>query len=288
MSTLTPARARAQMEAATPLLGPSPNVARVEERAFRGPGGSVPVRLTYPEGDRPFPGLVFFHGGGWVIGSIETHDALCRAITRAAGVAVASVGYRLAPEHKFPAAADDAYAAAAWVAERAGELGLDPRRIAVGGDSAGGNLAAVAALKARDLGQPRLAFQLLLYPITNDDLETPSYLENAEGYMLARSDMAWFWRQYLADPSQGRHPHVSPLRAEDLAGLPPALVITAEYDPLRDEGEAYAARLAAAGVPTRLIRYPGMIHGFIRRYNLLDQGREALDEIAAALRHGLR
>jgi acetyl esterase len=232
--------------------------------------------------------LVYFHGGGWVIGSIETHDALCRELTMEAGVVVVSVEYRLAPEHKFPAAADDAYAAVRWVAQHAAELGIDPARIGVGGDSAGGNLAAVVALQARDLGGPPLALQLLIYPITCDDLGTPSYVENAEGYMLTRADMAWFWSQYLSDPAQGDDPRVSPLRAGDLSGLPPAFILTAEYDPLRDEAEAYAARLEQAGVPVRMRRYDGMIHGFLRRLTLLDQGRVALDEVAKGIRDALR
>jgi acetyl esterase len=283
-SSLTPREARAQMEAATLMLGPAARVARVEDRRIDGPGGRIRIRFTWPEGTGPFPCLVFFHGGGWVLGSIETHNGLCRAITHAAGVVVASVDYRLAPEHRFPAAVDDAFAATCWIAENAGTLDIDPERIAVGGDSAGGNLTAVVALKARDLGGPRLVHQLLIYPATNFDLDTPSYRQNAEGYMLTREDMEWFFGLYLSDPSDGSNPHVSPLRAPDLSGLPPAFVLTAEYDPLCDEGIAYARRLEEAGVPVRLSNYRGMIHGFLRRYNFLDQGRHALDEVAEVLR----
>lgn len=287
LETLTPREARAQMEAATLFLGRPERVASAVDHRIPGAGGMIRIRITMPEGAGPFPVLVFFHGGGWVIGSIETHDGLCKAITNAASVAVASVDYRLAPEHKFPAAVDDAYAALCWVAAHAAELNLDPTRIAVGGDSAGGNLAAVTALKSRDLAGPALRLQMLVYPITNDDLNTRSYVENAEGYMLTRSDMSWFWGQYLSRPEEGRDPYVSPLRATDLSGLAPAFVMTAEYDPLRDEAEAYAARLQDAGVAVRLTRYSGMIHGFLRRYTLLDQGRKGLDEVAQVLRGAL-
>jgi len=287
LTTLTPQKACQGMEEATALLGTPPWVDRVEDREIDGPRGPIRIRLYAPETPATLPALVYFHGGGWVIGSIETHDGLCRALANAARIAVVSVDYRLAPEHPYPAGVDDAYAATCWIAAHAEDLWIDSERIAVGGDSAGGNLAAVVALKAREFGSPRLAFQLLIYPITNNDLDTPSYLENAEGFMLTRAEMAWFWGHYLASPEQGSEPYVSPLRAEDLAGLPPALVITAEYDPLRDEGETYAARLQQAGVPTMLVRYPGMIHGFLRRYTLLDKGRDALHEVGEALRRAL-
>ncbi|MGE3822185.1 MAG: alpha/beta hydrolase, partial [Isosphaeraceae bacterium] len=197
------------------------------------------------------------------------------------------VDYRLAPEHPFPAAVDDAEAATRWVAERGRSLGLDPDRLAVGGDSAGGNLAAVVARRARDAGSPALAYQCLIYPATDADFETPSYLENAEGFLLTRAAMMWYWNHYLADPSRRADPDASPLRAADLAGLPPATVVTAEYDPLRDEGNAYAQRLEASGVPVRHRRYEGLIHGFLRRHHLLDRGKAALDELAADLREAL-
>ncbi|MHB8992779.1 MAG: alpha/beta hydrolase, partial [Chloroflexota bacterium] len=192
--------------------------------------------------------------------------------------------YRLAPEHKFPAAVDDTYAATRWVADNAAVLGADPDCIAVGGDSAGGNLATVVALRARDEEGPRLCHQLLLYPVTNYGFDTPSYRENGSGYMLTLADMEWFWAHYLAGEVDGRHPHASPLRAEDLSGLPPALVLTAEFDPLRDEAEAYAARLREAGVPVTLTRYDGMVHNFVRLYAALDGGRRALDQVGGALR----
>ncbi len=276
------------MEAGTAALGPPPSVGRIEDRTIPGPKGPLRIRITAPEGPGPWPVLVYYHGGGWVIGSIETHDGLCRELTNAAGLMVVSVDYRLAPEHPFPAGVEDAYAVASWVAEHAAEIGADPRWVAVGGDSAGGNLATVTALKARDEGGPRLDFQLLLYPITDYDFETPSYRKNRKGYLLTRKEMVWFWYQYLATPEHCTQPYAAPLRAPDLTGLPPALIITAGYDPLRDEGEAYARRLEQAGVPVRLTRYPGMIHGFLRRTALLDQGRVALAEIADEIRRSYR
>jgi acetyl esterase len=268
-------------------LGRGMAVAEVQDVRAAGPGGDLPIRVYTPGERATAGGLVFFHGGGFVIGSIETHDAMCRSIANAAGVVVASVDYRLAPEHKYPAAAEDAYAATCWIAEHAERFGIDARRIAVGGDSAGGNLATVAALMARDRGGPPLAFQLLLYPVTDADLERPSHLEYAEGYLLTRAAMAWFWDHYLSDPSESEQAYAAPLRAADLSRLPPTLVITAECDPLCDEGEAYAQRLEQAGVPVTLTRYPGMIHGFVRRASLLAQGKQALLQIAEALRASL-
>ncbi len=199
-----------------------------------------------------------------------------------------SVDYRLAPEHRYPAAVDDCFAALRAVADNATALGVDPERIAVAGDSAGGNLAAVVSLLARDAGGPALRAQVLIYPVTDFAFDTPSYRENGEGYLLTGASMRWFWRHYLGDEEErGAEPRASPLRERDLAGLPPATVITAEFDPLRDEGEAYAGRLRAAGVPTRCIRYPGAIHDFVRASFLLDQGKQAIGEIGAALREAL-
>ncbi len=282
---LTVAEAREAMaERSKALAGDPVPLAGVEDRLIPGPGGELPIRVYTPHGKGPFPLLVYFHGGGWVIGSIQSHDHVCRALSFKVGCIVVSVDYRLAPEHKYPAAVQDAFAATRWVAAKAATLGGDGSRLAVGGDSAGGNLATVAALLARERGGPSLAFQLLLYPVTDCDFDTPSYLENAEGYMLHRADMQWFWNHYLAGTDEGRNPYASPLRARDLRGLPPALVITAEYDPLRDEGEAYAARLREADVPVVLTRYDGMIHGFASRAVILDQGKRALEQVASALR----
>lgn len=258
-------------------------VARVEDRTVPGPGGEIPVRVYTPEGTGPFPCLVYFHGGGWVIGSIETHDHVARPLAARTPCVVVSVEYRLAPEHKFPAAAEDAYAATQWVAANAASLNVDATRIAVGGDSAGGNLATVTCLMARERGGPRLVFQLLYYPVTGHDFETASYLENANIGGLTRADMIWFWNHYLARKEDALNPYATPLRAEDLRGLPPALIMAAEYDPLRDEDAAYAERLRRAGVPVRYVCYEGMIHGFISRASVLDQGKKGLEESVAAL-----
>jgi acetyl esterase len=280
----TPQEARESMLSRTAALGPVEDVAAVADHKVPVKGGEISVRVYTPAGSAPHPALVFFHGGGWVIGDIATHDGICRSLANAAKCVVTSVDYRLAPEHRYPAAAEDSYAAFQWVLASAARLGVDPRRVAVGGDSAGGNLAAVVSLMARDRGTPLPIFQALIYPVTNDDLDTPSYRENATGYILTRAGMRWFFGHYLARPEQGREPYASPLRAPSLAGLPPALVQTAECDPLRDEGEAYAARLRDAGVPVTLTRYPGIFHGFIRMTNILDKARAARDEVAGALR----
>ncbi len=276
---------RAQMDMSTAFLGELPGVARVQDLRVPGTGGDFRVRIITPHGSPAGarPVLVYFHGGGWVLGNIASHEGVCRALASASGAIVVDVDYRLAPEHPFPAAAEDAYAATSWVAANAAGFGGDPARIAVGGDSAGGNLAAVACLMAQERDGPRVNFQVLLYPITDCDLDTPSYRQFAEGYFLTRAEMAWYWDHYVADPRQRLNPQASPLRAADFRGLPPALVITAEYDVLRDEGEAYARRLEAAGVPVTLRRYHGMIHGFIRRFPFFDQGKAAIDEIGRVL-----
>jgi acetyl esterase len=279
----TPDEARESIRSRTAALGPFEDVAAVADHRVPVAGGEITVRAYSPGGPGPHPALVYYHGGGWVIGDLYTHDGLCRSLTNAARCAVVSVDYRLAPESKYPVPAEDSYAALRWVAANAGRLGIDPRRIAIGGDSAGGNLATVVALMARERGGPALVHQVLIYPVTDHDLSTPSYLENATGYVLTREGMRWFWSHYLAREAQGREPHASPLRASSLAGLPSALVITAEYDPLRDEGEAYAARLRDAAVPVTVTRYPGMFHGFVRMTRILDKARTALDEIAGSL-----
>jgi acetyl esterase len=273
------------------LVPPSPNptpVARVEDRRIPGPAGEIPVRIYTPEGSAPFPLIVFFHGGGFVLCSLETHDELCRVLCRDSAAVVVSVDYRLAPEAKYPAAADDCFAAASWCAGHAAELGADPSRIAVAGDSAGGNLAAVTALRARDLGGPALCHQVLIYPATHCDFDTPSYRENAQGYFLTAEAMQWFWSHYLEHPAQAREPYACPAHAADHAGLPPATVITAEYDPLRDEAEDYAAQLRAAGVPVVVKRYDGMIHGFVTMADVFEDGRAAQRLIASQLRAAFR
>lgn len=283
LNTLSVEEARQATAALSEMHGAPEPVASVDNLVAAGPAGEIPLRVYTPEQEGPYPLLIYLHGGGWVIGDLETHDALCRTLTNSVGCMVASVDYRLAPEHKFPAAAEDAYAATAWVAAHAAEIGGDPQRVAVGGDSAGGNLAAVAALMARDRGGPALVHQLLVYPVTDSACDTVSCRENAEGYFLTLDMMRWFWQHYLRSASDGENPYAAPLRARDLRGLPAALVITAEFDPLRDEGEAYAARLRAAGVRVQLKRYDGMIHGFFGMSALLDRARDAIQDAAAAL-----
>ena len=285
LHTLSVPDARTMMAALAGMSGTTTvPLANVENRTIPGPAGTIPVRIYTPSGTGPCPLLVYFHGGGWVLGDLETHDSVCRELAHGAGCVVMAVDYRLAPEHKFPAAGDDCYAAVKWAAAHAAEIGADPRRIAIGGDSAGGNLTCVTALRARDEGGPRLCFQLPIYPVTNHSLDTPSYRENAKGYLLETDAMAWFWGHYLRSDADGEQPYASPLRAADFHGLPPALVITAEFDPLRDEGEAYAKRLQAADVPTTLRRFDGMIHGFFGMSGVLDQAKTAVAEATAALR----
>jgi acetyl esterase len=283
--TLTPAEARRMMLERRALIPQQTvPVANVDDRAIPGPDGEIPIRVYTPDGQAPFPVLVFFHGGGWVIGSLDTHDSLARGLANAGGCVVVSVDYRLAPEHKFPCAAEDAYAATCWAAEHAAEVGGDGSRLAVAGDSAGGNLAAAVALMARDRGGPPLALQILIYPVTDRDFDTPSYLEKGEGYGLTRSGMQWFWNHYLSGDADVANPYAAPLRAPELAGLPPAFVITAEFDCLKDEGDAYAERLRQAGVSTTLSSYDGMIHGFMTLATLFPQGAQAIEESGAALR----
>jgi acetyl esterase len=285
---LAPAQARKRMAALTPPVDPLFAATRVEDRNIPGPGGRIPIRFYYPEGNPPFPVLVYFHGGGWVVGSLDSHHAFCHALSKTSGCLVAAVDYRLAPEHPYPAPIEDAFAATCWVRENAAAVQADADRMAVGGDSAGATLATVVTLMARDRGGPRIVLQVLIYPITDRNFETPSYRQNADGYMLTRALMMWFWDHYLPLENLAADPYVSPLRAEDLSHLPQALILTAEYDPLRDEGEAYARRLKAADVPVKLSRYDGMIHGFIRMTSRLDKARVALNEVAHALKRAFQ
>jgi acetyl esterase len=247
-----------------------------------GPETTLDVRAYAPPGDGAHPVLVYFHGGGWVRGDLDTHDGLCRLLAEAADCVVVSVDYRRAPEHPFPTPVRDAYAATVWAAEHAGVVGGDPDRIAVGGDSAGGNLAAAVTLLARERGEPAVDHQVLLYPVTDYDLDTDSYRANAEGYLLSRASMRWYWDRYLDDELDGANPYASPLRAPDLSGLPSATVVTAGYDPLRDEGAAYADRLREAGVEVTHADYPGMVHVFAS-FPDLGRARDARETIAADL-----
>ena len=252
-------------------------------------GNPMRVRFYVPANvpSAPLPALLFFHGGGWVTGDLDTHDATCRSLAVASGCQVVAVEYRCAPEAKFPAAPRDGHAALQWLVAHAQEFGVDPTRVAVGGDSAGGNIAAAVTLMARDQGGPALAFQLLVYPVTHHAFDTPSYDRYADGYLLTRRGMQWNWNHYLPDAASGRDPLASPLLAPDLRGLPPALLITAECDPLCDESEAYGRRLAEAGVPVEFRRYDGMLHAFFTMEHLFDDGRAAVAYAGAALRKAL-
>jgi acetyl esterase len=281
-SDSTPESMRAAMESATRGLA-AHDVYAVEDREVPGPGGSIPVRVYRPSAEAPLPIVVWFHGGGWVTGSLETHDNLCRLLCDDATVIVVSVDYRLAPETKFPGAADDCVAAWVWVNDHAAELGGEAHKLALGGDSAGGNLAAVVALVAREQGLPIPAFQLLVYPVTDHEFDNSSMVDNAEGYFLRTAAMRWFFDQYASTPDDFADWRLSPLRAPDLTGLPAALVITAEYDPLRDQGEAYAQRLRDAGVPTQSVRADGLFHGFFGMHTFLAPARAAWDTAIGAL-----
>ena len=282
----TPEDARRAYAAAMPPTPDDP-LASVEDRTIPGPGGPLGLRVFRPEGDGALPVVVYFHGGGWVMGSLDSHDAVCRSLAARSGCVVVGVDYRLAPEHPFPAGLDDCLAAVEWVVANGGELGVDPDRLAVGGDSSGGHLAAATCLMLRDRGGPRVSFQLLVYPVLAFGFDSASYAENAEGYYLTAASMRWFSGHYLARSEDTADPRAAPLLAADLADLPPTHVVTAEYDPLRDEGEAYAAKLAEAGVAVSHHRYEGMIHGFVRMAAALDRGQAAIDECAAAIRQAL-
>ena len=264
--------------------GPGEEVAEVRDLAVPGPAGDVPLRVYRPAGAAPLPVVAYLHGGGWAVGSIESFDPLCRALANASGAIVASVEYRLAPEQPFPAGLDDALAAVRWLAARTGEIGGDATRIAVAGDSAGGNLATVVARRLQ--GEVPLRAQLLIYPVTDGGLDTESYERFSEGYGLTRAAMARYWRMY-APGADRTDPDLSPLRAPGLAALPPAHVITAEADPLRDEGEAYVDALQAAGVDVTLKRVPGTIHGFWRWLGAAEISRRTVAEAGAALREAL-
>ncbi|CAN5825065.1 alpha/beta hydrolase [soil metagenome] len=289
----TPEQVRHGLRALSALSGPGEDVAAVEDRTAPGPTGDVPVRVYRPsdddgdgDGDGLAPVLVWFHGGGFVIGDLETTDSTCRGLAAGSGVTVVSVDYRLAPEHPFPAGFDDCLAVTRWVADHGTDIGVDDNRMAVGGDSAGGNLAALVAVAARDHGGPPLRFQLLVYPATDLTMSHPSIRENGEGKLLTADTMRWFTDHYLGDHDR-TDPSVSPLHVKDLAGLPPAMVITAGHDPLRDEGDAYAELLSQAGVAVDHVRYDGMIHAFFGMDALFDTAKEAMERASEALREGL-
>jgi acetyl esterase len=285
--TMSLADARAADLASIRAGGGTPEpVHEVTSLAIPGPGGELALRLYRPSGERPLPVLLYFFGGGWVLGTIDTADGVSRSLANSAGALVVVVGYRLAPEHPFPAAIDDCFAAVRWVAEHAQEIGADASRIAVGGDSAGGNLAAAVALRARDEG-PGLVGQLLIYPNTDQLADDESMRAADDPFLFNHHSVAWYRQHYLTSPHDAASALASPLRAGSLAGLPPALVITAEYDPLRDQGEAYARRLAQEGVQVELSRYPGMAHGFFTMIGTVDASRAAIARAASRLREWL-
>ena len=278
---VTPQQMRDGMEAGSAMSSEVEEVAQIEDRTIPGPDGNdLPIRIYWPAGSNPtqdqLPGVVFFHGGGWVVGSIDSHDGQARKLCNTSGAAFVSVDYRLAPENPFPAGMEDCYTALLWTAENGAQLGIDTSRLAVAGDSAGGNLAAVISLLARDRNGPKLAFQLLVYPVC--DMETdqwPSMQENKDGPFLTQEIMVWFHNHYLGD-ADPLDPHISPIRASDHSNLPPALVITAEFDPLRDEGEAYGQALQAAGGSAEIMRVDGLFHGFFGFGDFIDKAKETI------------
>ena len=281
---LSPEKAREAILAMRANKGEAEYVAKVDDREIPGPAGKIPVRIYTPDGRGPFPILVYFHGGGWVVGSVDTVDASCRALSNLAGCITVSVEYRLAPEHKFPAPLNDCYAATCWTALNAASFYGDPKRIAVGGESAGANLAAAVALMAQERGAPSLVLQLLEYPATDYASNTPSCKENAEGYFLTTEMMRWFWNHYVNSPEDGNNPLASPLRATRLQGLAPAAIYTAEFDPLRDDGAMYAAKLREAGVPVEYKCYDGLIHGYFGMAKAVEPAQKAVEDAGAALR----
>ncbi len=282
MKDMAPSEARMMYRVMQEAL-PRPDLPSVEDSSADG----VPIRIYRPTGERTAC-IVYFHGGGWVIGDLETHDGVCRQLAEASGMTVIAVDYRLAPEEPFPASIDDCYKATAWIAANGDTLNIDADKIAVAGDSAGGNLSTCVCLKARAEGGPHISFQLLVYPVTDTAMDTQSYVDNAEGFLLTKDTMTWFWDSYVGDDAASRsNPLASPMAENDLSGLPPACVITAEFDPLRDEGESYAERLKAAGVTVTIKRYDGMIHGFYGMTHLVEGAKDALALSVSELKSAL-
>ena len=286
LETLSPVEARAAAEEGIRAMGGTPEPVRsIEDLTIPGPLGDIAIRVYTPEEPGPRPAVVYYHGGGWVVCNLDTHQVVCSAIARRAGAVVVAVDYRLAPEHKFPAAVLDAYAGLQWTVANAERLGIDRNRISVGGDSAGGNLAAVVCLKSRDEKGPAIASQILVYPVTDlSSFETFSYEEFKEEHYLTRAQMEWFRNHYLADPADAKNPYASPLLAPDLSRLPRAMIILAQCDPLLDEGDAYRERLRAAGSSADSTMYVGMIHPFFTLSGVIPQASRAIDQFAEAVR----
>jgi acetyl esterase len=278
---------RGVIESFTGLQQPPREVAEVIEETYPGPGGEQKLRIYIPDAPAPLPVVVYFHGGGFIAGNIDVAEEPNRALANDAGTIVVAVGYRLAPEHKFPAATDDTYAGLQWVAENIARYGGDPNRMAVMGDSAGGNLAAVAALRARDDNGPDLQAQVLVYPAIDARADTDSKKEFKDGYVITTADMDHFWENYLPSEEHAEHPHATPSKATTLTGLPPALVLSTEYEVLRDEAEAYGAQLAAAGVETRTIRFDGLLHGVYWMSGAIPRSQELHEAVVAFLREKL-
>ena len=289
METMTPADARVAARAFKNLGGEPEDVASVEHGFIPGPTADLPARIYRPAntGETSQPALIYFHGSGWVILNIEICDSFSRALANRSGCVVVAVNYQKAPEHKFPIPFEDCYAATRWVFDNAKPLGLDSNRIGIIGDSAGGNLAAAVTLRARDEDGPRIAYQVLVYPAVQYGWDTPSAVANAEGYLLQRATMRYYWTHYVNDPSDADNPYCSPLGAPDHSRLPPALIVSAEYDPLCDDGRNYAEKLEAAGVPVTFRLYEGMIHGFLWMSGVMDQSRALVDEIGREARSAL-
>ncbi len=282
---MTPEQGREMYRMMRP-VDPDLPIFKSEDQVIAGSQGDIPIRIYTPEGDGPFGILMNFHGGGWVIGDLDTSDALCRQLATLANIIVISVDYRMAPEAPYPAAVVDAYEATQWAADNMANLNGNGK-LAVTGESAGGNLSAVVALKARDENGPKINFQCLLYPVTDCDMSRQSYADNGVGYLLELESMRWFWDTYCPDLDQRKEPYASPLLADDLSNLPPALIVTAEFDPLRDEGEAYADALNAAGTEATAVRYDGLIHDFMATANMFECSRKGLMATVGAFKQHL-
>ncbi len=283
--TISPAQARANSRLRPPLMGP--NVEKEEDKLVTGSDGKLTARIFTPAGNGPFPVLVWFHGGGWVLGDLDRSDGVCRSMCASAGCIVVSIDYRLAPETKFPGPVEDCYEATKWVYENALSLNGDPDNIMVGGDSAGGNLAAAVSIMAKDRKTPKIIFQVLVYPVIAKNFTTQSYKDNGEAYGLTEDTMVWFWDQYLKNESDADNPYAAPIKNKNPKGLPEAFLLTAEYDPLRDEGEAYAKFLNENFVKTEYICYEGMIHGFFGMLDDVDASKQAIADVARAIKNAV-